>query len=334
MKRNLPKYVYPKGKKGYLYFTRNGRTTRMVEQPGTDAFFLEYARLLNGAPPVPRGKTWQSLIAAYKSSPKYTEKAKRTRSDYDKILSFIIDKMGQMDPVKMRRKDVIRIRDANAETKRFANYCVQIIGILQEYAIDIGWRDEGTNPAKGVSLLKSESTREPWPQEMVEAYRAKATGRALLLFELMIGTGQRIGDVLQMQWGMIENDAIVLRQNKTGKSLYIPFTHRLRSLLAETPREALFIVPGKDGKPLSYRAAARPSCASARPLAPRDGTTMPSATPRPRSSYWPAAQMNRSLPSPDSLQRWSVITPARPVKRFMPWRRRKGEPNENPHHNP
>lgn len=257
MKRNLPKYVYPKGKKGYLYFTRNGRTTRMVEQPGTDAFFLEYARLLNGAPPVPRGKTWQSLIAAYKSSPKYTEKAKRTRSDYDKILSFIIDKMGQMDPVKMRRKDVIRIRDANAETKRFANYCVQIIGILQEYAIDIGWRDEGTNPAKGVSLLKSESTREPWPQEMVEAYRAKATGRALLLFELMIGTGQRIGDVLQMQWGMIENDAIVLRQNKTGKSLYIPFTHRLRSLLAETPREALFIVPGKDGKPLSYRAAAQ-----------------------------------------------------------------------------
>jgi len=49
-------------------------------------------------------------------------------------------------------------------------------------------------------------------------------GRALLIFELCLGTGQRIGDVRKMRWSDIEEGGINVRQGKTGKDLWIPFT--------------------------------------------------------------------------------------------------------------
>ena len=52
------------------------------------------------------------------------------------------------------------------------------------------------NPAKGVQLLKSKAKpREAWPAELIQKFRETATRRELLLFELCVGTGQRIGDV-------------------------------------------------------------------------------------------------------------------------------------------
>jgi hypothetical protein len=52
----------------------------------------------------------------------------------------------------MQRKDVIRLRDANAEKVYFANYALRVLRVLMEHCVDLGWRDD--NPAKGVSELK------------------------------------------------------------------------------------------------------------------------------------------------------------------------------------
>lgn len=41
--------------------------------------------------------------------------------DYDKVLDWIIDKLGPLPVAKHRRKDVIRARDASAKSVRFAN---------------------------------------------------------------------------------------------------------------------------------------------------------------------------------------------------------------------
>ena len=39
---------------------------------------------------------------------------------------------------------------------------------------------------------------------MIDAAREKAEPRTRLLFELLLGTGQRIGDVLKMKWSDCE----------------------------------------------------------------------------------------------------------------------------------
>lgn len=253
-KRDLPPYVYRKGKAGYLYFTRGGQTQRMHAAPGTPEFHLEYATLLKGRPPVPTGKTFADLILSYRLSPRFARLKSRTRADYDKVLTFIADRIGAEDCTRLRRHHVIAYRDQNAHAVRFANYLVQVLRILMEHAIDRGLRAE--NPAKGVQLLPSNRPpRQPWPPALVEAYRATATGSALLIFEMCLGTGQRIGDVLRMRWNDLQDGGLSVRQGKTGARLWVPLTARLRVVLAETPRQGLTIVANPDGRPMAYKTA-------------------------------------------------------------------------------
>lgn len=256
MKRDLPAHVYrkPKG----IYFQRRGwQSVKIQSAPGTKEFALEYAAILNGALPAPvaTGRTFTALIQSYVRSPRYRSLAPRTARDYDKVLEWAKAKLGTLPVDRMQRKDVIRARDANADTLRFANYIVQVIRILFEHAIDQGWRQD--NPAKGVSLLKSERAgREPWPPEKIEAFRAAATGRTRLIFELALGSGQRIGDVLKMRWSDVEGDGINVTQGKTGAKLWVPFTPHLRAVLAETQKVGPTICAWGIGKPTSYRGAA------------------------------------------------------------------------------
>lgn len=125
-----------------------------------------------------------------------------------------------------------------------------VVGLL------IGWRED--NPAKGVTLLKSgNGPREPWPYDKIAAFRATATGRTLLIFELCLGTGQRIADVLKMRWSDIDGDGITVVQNKTGARLWLPFTPHLRATLAQTQKVGVTICAWGRGKPTSYRGAAQ-----------------------------------------------------------------------------
>lgn len=254
MKKDLPAYVRTrKGK--YLYFVRRGwKTVRIHSEPGTPEFAAEYARILNGTPPPPPGRSFTALIVSYKCSQRFTKLAPRTKADYDKVLAFIADRLGALPADKMQRHHVVKLRDSNAQAVRFANYAVQVLKVLFDHAMDQGWRDD--NPAKGVSLLKSEGEgRKPWPAEKIKAFRAGAEPRALLIFELCLGTGQRIGDVLRMRWDQIEDGGIHVRQGKTKKPLWVPFTVSLARVLADTPRSGLTIITGLHGRPLSYRQA-------------------------------------------------------------------------------
>ncbi|MEI4473213.1 site-specific integrase [Frigidibacter sp. MR17.24] len=256
MKRQLPAYIYDKG--GVLYFQRRGwPSARIASAPHTPEFAAEYARILAGARPAYTGrKTFAALVKLYVASPAYGSLSVRTARDYDKVLAWITEKLGELPVAGLKRKDVIRARDANASAQRFANYIVQVLRIVLNHAHDLGWVE--TNAAKGVSLLKSTGPeREAWPPALIEKFREAASGRTLLIFELCLGTGQRIGDVLRMRWSDIDGDGIEVKQGKTGTPLWIPLTPRLRATLDATPRVGLTICAwGKNGKPTSYRGAA------------------------------------------------------------------------------
>ncbi|MCA0846069.1 tyrosine-type recombinase/integrase [Salipiger thiooxidans] len=254
MKRQLPPHVYEKSP-GRVYFYKRGRpSVRIVSEPFTPEFYAEIARAQEAKPIAPARRNWRGLITSYKSSADWKKLKPRTQYDYANRLDRIGEKLGHLDPAKMRRIDVIRIRD-NASNVRDANYLVQVLRILFGHAMDIGWMD--ANPAKGVKSLKSDAPpREPWPRDMVEAFRAKAAGRTLLLFELCLGSGQRVGDVLKMKWGDIEDGCIKVVQNKTGKLLWVPLTAPLRAALDAAEKRSVFILTNHAGTgPWSYRGA-------------------------------------------------------------------------------
>lgn len=83
-----------------------------------------------------------------------------------------------------------------------ANYLVQAMVVLMNHARLIGFiKKEHGNPAKGIPLFKQQSDgREPWPDDAREKFEALASMRERLVYELCVGTGQRIGDVVKMKW--------------------------------------------------------------------------------------------------------------------------------------
>lgn len=254
-----PRYITEK--RGDLYFRKRGYPQRRFTAAyGTPEFFAEYARFLdelkNPRPILHRD--FNALIDSYTQSPRYRSLKPRTQSDYDKHLAWIREKLGEMRPADLRPYHVAKMRDANSERPRFANYLLSVMSVLMSYAREHGWVDE--NPALGVPKLKLED-KQPhrvWPELMIERYREAAPleSRERLVFELCLGTGQRIQDVLDMRWSDIDGDGINVIQNKTGKRLWVPMPHQLRQCLNAHPKRSMFILCNhKATGQWSYRAA-------------------------------------------------------------------------------
>lgn len=254
-KKDLPAYCYRKGRARYVYFCKRGqRAIRIINEPGTPEFAAEYARLLrydySQAPKQNIGK----LIDYVKSTDWWRKLAQNTKKSYVRHFDYFKETMGAIDPKTIQRQHVIAMRDANAEKPTDATRKVRCLSVLLEKGIDIGWLTH--NPAKGVAGLKStRPKRTPWPQDMIEAFRAEADERTRLIFEMLLGTGQRIGDVLAMQWGHVTADGISVAQEKTGARLLIPPTATLAKILDQTPRRGLFIITQDNGRPVGYNLA-------------------------------------------------------------------------------
>lgn len=259
-KRELPKHVYRQ--RNGIYFQRRGWPSRKFQSEfGTPEFWKEYADILAGRAEPKRinVRNFSALIRDYRKSPRYKHLKPRTALDYDKYLDFFLSIMADANPANMKRKDVIRLRDANGEKPYFANYSLRVLRVVMEHCDDLGWTE--SNPAKGVSELKTEKQeREPWPQELLQAYREACPlgTRERLVMELCVGTGQRIGDVLEMRWSDIQDGGFVIRQNKTGKELWVPILPELQAALSAASRHSVFILTNERGvNRWSYRGASQ-----------------------------------------------------------------------------
>lgn len=261
MKR--PDLPYLKRKRGrsrdYWYFERGNE--RIPLPPPDAADFLErYAAARRGVTPAPEpaGRTFARLIRDYRQSARWARLAPRTRRDYDRVLDWAQKTFGDMDPARMERRHVLRAQSENRDRLRFANYIVQVLSVLFEQAIDMGWITH--NPAKGIRLIRNDSDgpHRPWPVDKINAFAAAAEhgSVARTVMELCLGTGQRIGDVLVLRWDAIRDGGVEVRQNKTRARLWIPFTPRLAEYLGNMPRRGLTIVCAPDGRPVTYHTAA------------------------------------------------------------------------------
>ena len=255
--KELPSYIHRRKRDGVLLF-RKRYAGKIVEirletqfsedEPVPFALHQERERLLNAPSPVRGGKDVAAVIRAYRAAPKYRDLKRRTRDDYEKHLPYFEDKLGHLAPRQIERHHAIAWRDAWAKKKsaHFANYRLRVLSIVMEHAKDMGLLTKAEeNPAKGIKALKYEKQdREPWPDTKVAEFRkAYPYGtRERTLFELCLGTGQRIGDVLRMQWGHIRGDTILVSQSKTGARLEIPITPHLAAALDAIERKSLFIL--------------------------------------------------------------------------------------------
>ena len=266
-KRDLPPNVYRS--KGVIYFAKRpkgGGQPKWIKMEtqfpeGAEVPFelhQERTRLLKQPEPIKPGRDVAAVIRHYKANSKFARLADRTRADYDAHLAFLERKIGHIEPRNIRRRHVIYWLETWAKSSPHrANYRLRVLRIVLERAIDMGLLEEGRNPAAGVSEVQYDKReRQPWPFKLIKKYRKTADGDALLIFELLIHLGQRIGDTRRLRWSDYDGQAFTIRQSKGGAKLYLPVPPALKALLDARPREALFILPNRDKTgPLSYRAA-------------------------------------------------------------------------------
>lgn len=73
-----------------------------------------------------------------------------------------------------------------------------------------------------------------------------------------MGTGQRIGDVIEMRWSDIQDGGFAVSQNKTNKQLWIPILPELQAALDAASKHSVFILTNEQGtNSWSYRGVAQ-----------------------------------------------------------------------------
>lgn len=240
--------------RGYWYVRLDGRYHRITALEGTANFDKQYWEILSGQRKHASSEM-NALIESYRLSERWSGLKPRTRSDYEKVLVYLRDKVGPDDISALRRTDMIALMNENAHRVRFANYIQQVTSVLFEHALDLGWAEH--NPAKGIRKLKMQVAKKaphiPWPDAAVARFRNEATPLPKLIFEVGLGSVQRPGDWTRFRWSDYDGNSLRVIQGKTSRTLLLPCSDQLRRALDQAPRDGLTILTRRDGQPLSYR---------------------------------------------------------------------------------
>lgn len=222
MKKTSLPYLEFKAIKGhtYIYFRKGSTRVRMPADPDTQEFSQRYWELRSGKKKEACKTSWNELIISYYRSPSYKDLSNGTRGNYRRHCEAIREKNGDKDMRGFRRKHALAARDALHNTWSKANERVAVLSILCKHAVDLEWIER--NPVVDIPKLKG-GEYEAWPEEKMVAFESACDQigqkTARLVYELAIGTGQRIGDCVGMEWSDFDGEYMQVVQEKTGAKI-------------------------------------------------------------------------------------------------------------------
>lgn len=181
----------------------------------------------------------------------------RLRPRYDQTGRHQIrEKNGKKDVRSFRRKHALAVQRTMQDTWSKANERIAVLSILCKLAVDLEWIER--NPVVDIPKLTG-GEYEPWPDDKLKAYERYCDRHELTdartVYELAIGTGQRIGDCVNMQWADFDGEYMSVVQDKTGAKLEIYCPARLQAYLATLPRKGRHIMAKNLTQPIGKRAA-------------------------------------------------------------------------------
>jgi integrase len=194
--------------------------------------------------------TVSAAIIGYYYDQSFLALASSTQRSLRRILEHFRAEHGDKRIALLQRQHIINLLRSK---KRFAaRGWLKAIRALMKYSVEIGLRED--NPAAGVNLPNQKTDGyHSWTDaeiEQFEAHHGPGT-RARLALALLLYTGQRRGDVIQMGRQHIRDGFVHVRQQKTSTELSIPIHATLASIIAETPVDHLTLLTTQTGKPFS-----------------------------------------------------------------------------------
>lgn len=161
------------------------------------------------------------------------KKASSTKDDTRNWRLHVLPRLGKQKVADVTRADLAGLHSELAATPYVANRVLALLSKAFNLAEVWGWRKDGTNPCRHIERFK-ERRRERFlsPEELSRLAQVLATAeneqtewpQVVAAFRLLIFTGCRVGEILNLQWEHVDFEARCLRlpDSKTGsKTIYL-----------------------------------------------------------------------------------------------------------------
>ena len=125
----LPPYVYVK-KKIYLYFNKDGSLVKLPNDPSSPEFYARYSECLKGEVIGTAAKTMGNLVLEYFASDKFKKLTTNTSKDYRSKINWILERCEHVQVHKIKRTDIISMREARKEQPQTANKTLAVMNVL------------------------------------------------------------------------------------------------------------------------------------------------------------------------------------------------------------
>lgn len=221
--RGIKQYRHPKTHILYTYHRATGR--RIKAEAGTPEFLSEYLQCEELAAQKKREaakpKTLKAFLLIYKQSDDWKDLAPRTKRDYEKVIAFL-EPLYDHHISRFTAPELAQLRDKwrKVRGRRFVNYCLTILSIIIDRAVEAGALTENT--AKQVKRIRRDKTAEPmnrpWSgreRQIVWDHIGQKRYRHLRL-PLAIGMylGLREGDMIRLPRTILKNNQLELQTAK------------------------------------------------------------------------------------------------------------------------
>jgi integrase len=251
-------FVDRHGRVRYYFRRRGHRNVRLPGLPSSPEFMRAYEAAIGNAEPIVIGAsrskvgTVAAVVGMYLASAAFAGLADETRRTRRNILERFREAHGDKRIAAIERKHVQALIDAKAATPSAARNLLAVIRLLMQFAIDAGIRAD--DPTIGVTRAKIKGDGyTTWAEHHIAAFEVRHPigTMARLALALLLGTGQRRGDVVRMGRQHVRGDMIAVRQQKTSKPLMIPIGDELRAAIEAMPADRLTFLTTARGEPFT-----------------------------------------------------------------------------------
>jgi integrase len=180
----------------------------------------------------------------------------RTVADYEDLLrQQILPALGRLSVAHIGRDDVVRLHVAMERTPRRANYVIATVRAILNFAIELGLRPPGSNPARRVKMYRqrlverflSEAEIAKAAEGITAAEEAGRIGpHAAAGLRLALFTGARSGEITAARWSHVDwgRQIIRLPDSKTNTPRTVHLSEAALTVLRALPRVEPFIIAG------------------------------------------------------------------------------------------
>jgi integrase len=242
----------------FVWYVRRGKgaRVRLWSAFGTPEFQSEYEAALAGQPVVKQRTPSGSLLwlyERYRETSNWRDLSAATRRQRENIFEGVMNAAG-IQPYRSITRDIVaKGRDRRHATPSQARNFLDALRGLFRWAMEAGLVNEDpTANVKNPKRPRGEGFA-VWTEEEITRYQSLwPTGtRQRVWLDVLLYTGLRRGDAVQLGRQHARNGVILFRTEKTGSEVTLPILLPLQATLAAGPVGELNYICGERGQKLT-----------------------------------------------------------------------------------